>query len=223
MMDFLRRLAPPRDTDVTRAVAALPSRFASEGPLRAAIGQVRPVRPDGHRAPLSFDVPSTIGAGDVFAAGPHPVAGVPPFHAEPRVFNTGSMRGERGSRTLLIHAQEEVPEADGADFRVVQNRRGVDSARARPAVPEPQGIAAADSRGLLAPPIQVGIASPLSEATLAQRTLQSREDGHVVHVTIGRIDVVATTAPAPPGRRRPAPRQATTTLAEYLRGNGSRR
>ena len=30
MMDFLRRLAPPRETDASRAVAVLPSRFASE-------------------------------------------------------------------------------------------------------------------------------------------------------------------------------------------------
>ncbi|HJW11512.1 MAG TPA: hypothetical protein VJ598_06990, partial [Albitalea sp.] len=34
-MDFLRRLAPPRDGDRSRAVAVLPSRFASELPLRS--------------------------------------------------------------------------------------------------------------------------------------------------------------------------------------------
>jgi hypothetical protein len=68
------------------------------------------------------------------------------------------------------------------------------------------------------------VALPLSESILAQRTLQSRDENHVVHVTIGRIDVVANTAPSPAVRRSPTPRQATVTLADYLRGgNESRR
>jgi hypothetical protein len=59
---------------------------------------------------------------------------------------------------------------------------------------------------------------------LAQRTLLSRDDSQVVHVTIGRIDVIAHTAPAPAVRRSPTPRQGTVTLADYLRGeDGSRR
>jgi hypothetical protein len=67
------------------------------------------------------------------------------------------------------------------------------------------------------------VALPLSQSILAQRTLQSRDDSQVVHVTIGRIDVVANTAPAPAVGRGPTPRQRTATLADYLRGGGSRR
>jgi hypothetical protein len=68
------------------------------------------------------------------------------------------------------------------------------------------------------------VALPLSQSILAHRTLQSRDDSQVVHVSIGRIDVVANTAPAPATRRSPTPRQATVTLADYLRGgSGSRR
>ena len=58
---------------------------------------------------------------------------------------------------------------------------------------------------------------PLSQAVLAQRAPSSREENHVVHVTIGRIDVVANTAPAPAARTSPAPRQASVSLADYLR------
>ena len=42
MMDFLQRLAPSREGDGSRAVAALPSRFAAGGPLRAPIGPRQP-------------------------------------------------------------------------------------------------------------------------------------------------------------------------------------
>ncbi|MEO5658408.1 MAG: hypothetical protein ABIQ90_01245 [Polaromonas sp.] len=64
----------------------------------------------------------------------------------------------------------------------------------------------------------------MSQSTLAQRALRSRdEDKQVVHVTIGRIDVVANAAPTPAVRRTQAPRQGTVTLADYLRGGkGSR-
>jgi acyl CoA:acetate/3-ketoacid CoA transferase beta subunit len=64
----------------------------------------------------------------------------------------------------------------------------------------------------------------LSPAILAQRAAQPGEDNQVVHVSIGRIDVVANVAPAPAAARTPKPRSGTVALADYLRGdNGSRR
>lgn len=199
MMDFLHRLAPPRVTDASRAVAVLPSRFAGDSPLRAAIGQVLPAqRPDDDETSLSLDGP-------------------------PRRDN------EKATSSTDAPTGAGAPDIDVADPRAFRNRRGANSERARPASPELQGLAAAlpASHGLqgVAPsPAQPRVALPLSQAILAQRTLQSRDDGQVVHVTIGRIDVVANAAPAPAVRRSPTPRQGTVTLADYLRGgNGSRR
>jgi hypothetical protein len=183
-MDFLRRLAPRPEGDTTRAVAVLPSRFASESPLRATVGQARPVqRADDDEASLSLDATSPSAA-------------------------THMLGARRDAGTSV---------------------RGTDSERARSTGPEQQGpataFAAAHSpQGVAAPLVQLGVALPLSRAILAQRTLQSRDDSQEVHVTIGRIEVVANTAPAPAVRRSPTPRQATVTLADYLRGgNESRR
>ena len=204
MMDFLRRLAPTRDTDATRAVAVLPSRFASERPLRAAI--------------------------DAFAAQRPPVAGVQPSQVVPRPLGSGPAGRHDGKAPSSTYAPAEAPDIDVADPRAFQDRHGANSERVRPTSPQLQARATAlpgshGLQGVAAPSPHPRVASPLSESILAQRTLQSRDDdSQVVHVTIGRIDVVANTAPAPAVRRSPTPRRGTVTLADYLRGgNGSRR
>lgn len=220
MMDFLRRLATARATDAARAVAVLPSRFAGENPLRATIGQARLAhRLDDGETSLSLDA---IPAGH--AAQRDPVAGVQPAQAAPRTLASHG----NGEATSSTHAATEAPAIDAADSRVFPHRHGANPERAEPANLEPRGRAAplAAGRGfqVAAAPAQPRVAPPLSEALLAQRTLQSRDESPVVHVTIGRIDVVANTAPAPAVRRSPAPRRSTVTLAEYLRGgSGSRR
>jgi len=266
-MDFLRRLAPPRETDATRAVAVLPSRFAIESPLRATIGQDRPAqRADDDETSLSLDATSPPAATNVLAAQRHPitgvqpsprpdddetslsldatsppaatnalptqrypVTGVQPSQAAPRPLGSGPTRRHYGKATSSTHALAEAPDIDVADRRAFQDRHGANSERARPAGPELQGFAAAlpasySLQGVAAPPAQPRVALPLSQSILAQRTLQSRDDSQVVHVTIGRIDVVANTAPAPVVRGSQTPRQGTVTLADYLRrGNGGRR
>jgi hypothetical protein len=64
----------------------------------------------------------------------------------------------------------------------------------------------------------------LSPAILAERSAYPAEDNQVVHVSIGRIDVVANVAPAPAAPRAQKPRPGSVALADYLRGdNGSRR
>ena len=236
MMDFLRRLAPARETDATRAVAVLASRFASQNPLQEMIGQGRPAqRPDDDEASLSPDAALPPAANDTLAQRP-PVTSVQPSQAAPRPPASEPTRRDNkkatspahvpanGKATSLAYAPAEAPGIHVADPRVVQNRHGENPERTRPASPERQDLAAAlaASPGLqnvTAPPAQARVALPLSQAILARRTLQSRDDSQVVHVTIGRIDVVANTAPAAAPRRSPAPRQPTVTLADYLRGS----
>ena len=242
MMDFLRRLAPPRETDATRAFAVLPSRFASQNPLQATMAQASPAqRPDDDEASLSPDAPSPPAANNTLAAQRHPVASVQPSQAAPRPLASEPTRRDNEKATSpthvpanekvtsLAYAPAEAPGIHVADPRAFQNRHGENPERTRPASPEPESLAAtpAVTHGLqnfIAPPAQARVALPLSQAILAQRTLQSRDGSQVVHVTIGRIDVLANMAPAPAVRRSPAPRQATVTLADYLRGShGGRR
>ena len=225
MMDYLRRLAPRRETDVTRAFAVLPSRFAGENPLQATIGQGRPAQyPDDDEASLSPDVASAPAANDTLAAQAHRVTSVRPSEAAPRPLARDPTRRVNGKATSLAFAPAEAPGIQVADPRALPDRHGENPERARPAGPEHQDLAAAlaASPGLqnvTAPPAQARAASPLSQAILAQRTLQVRDDSQVVHVTIGRIDVVANTAPAPASRRSPVTRQPTVTLADYLHGS----
>ena len=216
MMDFLRRLSPARETDVTRAFALLPSRFAGENPLQATMAQARPAqRPYDDEAALSPEPASPPAASDTVAAPPHLVDGkaTSPIHA-----------AVNDKATLPAYAPAEAPGIHVSAPRAFADRHGENPERARPANSKRQelAVALAASPGLqnvTAPPAQARVALPLSQAMLAQRTLQSRNDSQVVHVTIGRIDVVANTAPAPAVRRSPAPRQGTVTLADYLRGS----
>lgn len=225
MMDFLRRLAPARETDVTRAFAVLPSRFAGENPLQATMGQGRPAQhADDDEASLSPDAASPPAANDTLAAQDHRFTSVQPSEAVPRPLASEPARRDNREATSPAFAPAEAPGINVVNPRVVQNRHGENPERARPASPERRDLAAAlaASPGLqvvAAPPAQARVALPLSQAILAQRTLQSRDDSQVVHVTIGRIEVVANTAPAPAVRRSPTPRQATVTLADYLRGS----
>ena len=225
MMDFLRRLAPPRETDVTRAFAVLPSRFASDNPLQATIAQASPAQhPDDDEAPLSHDAASPPAANDTLAAQRHRVSSVQPSQATPRPLAGEPTRRDNENATSPAYAPAEAPRIHGADLRAFQHRHGENPERDRQAGPERQSLAAMPAatyilQNVTAPPAQARVALPLSEAILSQRTLQSRDDSQVVHVTIGRIDVVANTAPAPAVRRSPAPRQATVTLADYLRGS----
>ena len=251
-MDFLRRLAPARDTDAARAVAVLPSRFASESPLRATIGQARPAqragddearfalratigqvrpnqRPRDDEATFPLDASPAPAAAKALAAQRKPVASVvqPPQTAT-RPPESGPIPRDDGKAAAWTPAQAEAPQIDAAKPRAFEYRHGANSERATPASPKLQGpvTALAVSQGhesAAAPPAAPRVTLPLSQSILAQRALQSRDDNQVVHVTIGRIDVVANAAPAPAVHRTRAPRQATVTLADYLRGSkGSR-
>lgn len=250
-MDFLRRLAPARETDAARAVAVLPSRFASESPLRATIGQDGPAQRAGDdearfelratigqawpaqqarddEATFAFDASSAPAATKALAAQRKPVAGVQPSQTRMRPPESGPTHPDFGKAAAWTPAQAEAPQIDAAKPRAFEYRHGANSERAPPASPKLQSpvTTLAVSQGhesAAAPPAAPRVTLPLSQSILAQRALQSRDDNQVVHVTIGRIDVVANAAPAPGVHRTPPPRQATVTLADYLRGSkGSR-
>jgi hypothetical protein len=230
MMDFLRRLAPPRETDPARALAVLPPRFASETPLRVTFGQPQPAqRIDEDEASLSPEATSAAAATSTLATPRHPIADVRLSQAAPLPLGSELPRRDNGKVTSPTHAPAETPDVDVAEPLPLQGRQSVYSERARRTNPELQGLPAAlpASRilqGVDAPPTQPRPALPLSRAILTQRTLQSQDDNQVVHVTIGRIDVVTNAAPVPAARRSPTPRKATVPLADYLRGgNGGRR
>lgn len=229
MMDFLRRLVPLREPDATRAVAVLPSRFASESPLRTMIGEAPPARlPDDDETSLSPEATLAPSTGDALPTRSYPVTGVLPSHAAPRPFGIEPTRRDYAKATSPSDAPAKEPNNDVAEPRTFQDRHGANLECAKPARPELQGFVAAlvaspSIQDVAAARTQARVTLPLSQAVLAQRTLQSRDESQVVHVTIGRIDVVANTAPAPAVSRSPPPRQATVTLADYLRGgNGSR-
>ena len=225
MMDFLRRLAPSHESDVTRAVAVLPSRFASERPLRATNLQARPTpHSEQDEAPLSLCADSASAAANVRATKPIPVSRVQPSQAASSSLVSGLTQRDNRKASSLSHAAAEAPDIDLADPRALQDRHGADPERARtvgPALQPPAATRAASLslQGDVTALAQPRTALPLSQAILAQRTFQSRDDRQVVHVTIGRIEVVANTAPAPAVRRSPSPRQGTVTLADYLRGS----
>ena len=243
MMDFLRRLAPRREADLTRAFAVLPSRFAGETPLQATLAPGRMARhPDDDEASLSPNTASASApaANDTLAAQAHRVTSTPLFQATPRPLAgepTPGLNREATSparvpgnekATLPAYAPAEAPGIHVVNSRAVQGRHDANDERAKSANPEPHGLAATSDatrafQNANAPPAQTRLALPLSQAILAQRTRDSRDHSQVVHVTIGRIEVVATAAPAPATRRSTAPRQGTVTLADYLRGSkGSR-
>jgi len=67
------------------------------------------------------------------------------------------------------------------------------------------------------------VAAPLSPTAVSERQQQSRSDDQIVHVTIGRIDVIANAAPSTPARTAPTPRTASVSLSDYLRADTGKR
>lgn len=219
-MDFLRRLVSSRQTDAPRASALLPSRFASQSPLRQGIMQQgwTAQRIDDDETLLSAEAASPSAA-----RRDYPLTSVRPSQAVPRPHADAPTRRDREKASSPAHTPTEAPGIDVA--QAVHDWHGEKPERASQASAEPKGLAAATFTAIehfqnaSATPAHSHETWPLSHASLAQRALKAQDDKQVVHVTIGRIDVVANTAPAPAVHRNPAPRQATVTLADYLRGS----
>lgn len=219
-MDFLRRLAPLRDTDATRAVAVLPSRFASEGPTRAAGAAPVSQRSLGEGAFAPAQEAITSHPPAVARAEQRLQGAAEPARAEP--LHPHGVQPKLSERWLPAARAIPVAAARASDDRkpVSPHRVLATDAQSLAAAP----VAAPEVHASPVPPLRDRVNPPLSQAVVAQRASSSRDESPVVHVTIGRIDVVAGT-PTPPARRSPkAPRAPTVALADYLRaGNGSRR
>jgi len=244
-MDFLQRLAPSREGDGSRAVAALPSRFAAGGPLRAPIGPRQPEHdldeglslavdtaardsaahprsappptmaagPRRPAAALRLAPPATSGSGDGAGAAPTDEADLAPVRA-------GLARSER------VAQRPSIVDAPHGDERpsIVDALRG-DEPRGDLALHPFAPPRAAEAHRAGRPPVApLRTPAPLSAASLAHRVPDASDEPSVVHVSIGRIEVVANVTPPPAARRAPAPRQPTVPLADYLRGDrGGRR
>jgi hypothetical protein len=241
-MDFLRRLATPRESTAGRAVAILPSRYANDRPLRAAplaLSTSEDERQD--RGPVVNPPGGEAPAADAAAARQTPGAeGVPP---QPSA-RTGPARPPTDSpvaREISSPALEGPPEATagGAAVRRPAEATSRDGrALRRPAAPRHNE--SAPSQAALAPrefavssaPRRRGApqaatalpASVASAATAAARPVLTRRERPpanqppVIHVTIDRIDVRAPAAPRTPAASATSRAiAASVSLGDYLR------
>jgi hypothetical protein len=201
MMDFARRLAPPREGDPSRAVPALPSRFEGETPLRPDALDGAEVR-DGDTAPV-------LAAHD----------DAPPSAVEVAV--------ERPARTPTQPPPEPAahPRA-GPDARpfhppIVPRRStgaAVDASKLAVApVPQSRALAAAPIPRTARQPAR----RPLSDAALAARTAPAAPPRPFVQVTIDRLEVRAAT-PRPAPAIRPRGATPSVSLGDYLRQRASK-
>jgi hypothetical protein len=221
-MEFLRRLAPSRATDATRAVAVLPSRFSADRPLHAAPGEAAP------GAQVREDEPASAADATRMPAQLAPLPSRPPSRAGTQQESSQPTPPDAhpAGRTERPARSAPAPRVGTPAF---EDRPTATSMPAGPPAPTPQSAVPLVTPGRGAEPaapapFEPAPAAPLSPAILAQRAAHPGEDNQVVHVTIGRIDVVANVAPAPAAARTPKPRSGTVALADYLRGdNGSRR
>jgi hypothetical protein len=221
MMDFLRRLAPPRDGDSSRAVAVLPSRFASEVPLRSVPSEIVTAADDVPHTPIAI-----LRAADAeparhtqtVATPPAPrkaldpvtIATTPPVSAavpERPATARESMRPARPiHRPVTVDAPVPPLHRDAAPVATEQSPRApVASTRPIPATARPT---------ITPPP-----ARPLSPQAVTARTGAREPPRPVIHVTIDRIDVRAPATPArAPTPTQPRAASPSVSLADYLRG-----
>ncbi len=226
-MDFLRQLAPARETDAARAVAVLPSRFSNPYPLQDSHDHSLPAQglfDDRTLLASQAGWPSVANPGAVA----HRLAAVfmLPGQVSP-VPLAGQMMQQENEKSIPPAAGREraIDALTAPSPHVIRNLAADSAERVRPTLPQGTSPAAAEltatpaRQGASAPPAPARQAWPLSDARLAQRMPRPQDEGPVIHVTIGRIEVVAHTAPAQAPPRSPAPRQPSVTLAHYLRGS----
>jgi hypothetical protein len=213
MMEFLRGLGPHHAHGTSNAVAALPSRFETDRPLRGALSPVVPpgLHQEGsgepaHRlaAPLS-QAPSHAGV-----AAPSRTAdgqqSAPPRRERVATATASDDAHRAAPSRTRVDASPPTPSA----HLPMKPRPGANPARAL-SLP---AVALALTGGATDAPLSKG--SVLSSA-MAARAAQSADRRPIVHVTIDRIDVRAPAAPEP--AKPPAgPRSASSTrsLTEYL-------
>ncbi len=236
MMEFLRGLAPHHANDATSAVAALPSRFELEQPLRVASPrtQALEVLHDSESreeprvaAPLSSLGP---GRGQPHCATQEPAAMAPEDHPTAVAVRPPAVAPSRSAES-----GDAAPAPPATWISGIAARRadvgGPESPRRRPQ-PQPEGPElgprAFPSRAETHPQAPMPTArapmiAPAAAAPLSRRTVEAHAELRVgrrpiVHVTIDRIDVSAPACapdrPKPPARSR---RSSGQSLTDYLR------
>lgn len=133
----------------------------------------------------------------------------------------------RRARPLVVTRQEPPEQPEGVGHADAAGR----PAHADRSVGSMTGIVVtAPTAATVVKPVtrEVSIAAPRADAPLSAGSLAGRRpapesESPIVHVTIGRIDVVAQVPPEP-SRRRPSARPPSVALGDYLRGRreGSR-
>lgn len=236
MLDFLRSLAPRNLDGKSSAVAALPSRFEIDRPLR------------------SMPVPSMPSAtSDDAGTQPEVVLSPPSPLAAPEEIEGDSNVERRLARAVvdrpLEHAQRKpqvhVPSetsrspivAASSMMRRVSDtpatpreRSSISAPEIRsapvvpaPPVPSPVREAIAAPARVPAPSATRTSAAPLSPHAVAARVTPRTDSRPIVHVTIDRVDV---RVPASAERSKPSARRspsASPSLSDYLRARQSDR
>jgi len=235
MMDFARRLAPLRDTDITRAVAALPSRFAGDSPLRVGAAPppvdsegLSPSTPSPAADALPAQVASPIGVDAVHV--PTAAAAAPRDVRQPRHANDSPSRKDDAVARPMIAPRHAVPAAtddrrpDAEHHRASAPAHPTAAATEAPAPPVMQSVGvrstvaqAAAAVPFASSPSAAVSSQPMSRAALAARTSQAAEPRPIIHVTIDRIEVRAPAAPPRPALARPRAAAPSVSLGDYLR------
>ena len=203
-MEFLRRLSPSRLSDASRALPVLPSRF--EQPRSLLANDPAPV---GSTPGTETDISpgsETQSVRPVQAVGATTVdIRLPLSHASTR--SVSQQENVARSKVVLAAPASIVPGGVRAQpYPVLQTPLGN-------TLPAERTTTVPATRQMHAP-----ILMPLSAAAVAERATSTHDGESVVHVTIGRIDVVANTQPPSTSKRIPVSRGASVPLSDYLRG-----
>jgi hypothetical protein len=245
MMDFLRRLAPHGATSAARAVGVVPSRYASERPLRAqplvpastSEDEGTHERPPAPSQPAAAPAAADSGAmaqvspGEVAASASSVRAAAERVPLDiPIVPERSRALRESGSASIARRSAENHHADDGQGDHRAQARPA--SARhveapprgATPQMDEGLSVAAQPRPARRAPAAAVlptrmaSTATPISQAALASHARQQDDHRAVIHVTIDRIEVRAPAAPhGPAPASRPRAATPTMSLGDYLR------
>jgi len=230
-MSFLDRLLPPREGDQSRAVAVLPSRFAGLGLLPGPIGPEH--APDDASVDLESMAanPASEPTPNALTRQRQPAAAVrrePPAAADSPIDVAAPLlagealplpRSPARAAPSSRNGGAQAPAVAEASPRLAAREEGTTVRPPRISINAERG-----QRGGPAPAAPSHTSSPLSAASLAHRLARPADEPAVVHVAIGRIEVVANVVPPPAARRGTAPRQPAVALADYLRGEpGGRR
>jgi hypothetical protein len=241
MMDFLRRLAPSREPAAGRAVAVLPSRYASDHPLRAAPSASMTTEDEGAQdfrspsphavAPPAVDSAAAHQTVSTEAALPPPAARtdagrVPLDRSDSRGISRPPRRGPADGTAFDVAVRRHVEDAQPDDRarepaapRRVEPapREAAFAAEVLPVSPAPRRRRTPPTSAVL-PVSMASAAAGIPHPAFPARVRLPADPPTVIHVTIDRIDV---RAPATPQSSAASARSRTSapsvSLGDYLR------